>query len=62
MNIAASDLQPGQTFSTKHDKLSAIEAPKADRLDANGGYKVYVTNTAGEEFYHLFGANDMVVA
>jgi len=59
---AAIDLTAGQTFSTKYDKLTALEAPKLDTLDANGGYKALVRNTYGEEFIHLFGANEMVSA
>jgi hypothetical protein len=58
--IAAIDLTAGQTFSTKYDKLTALEAPKFDSLDSKGGYKALVRDASGEEFIHLFGANEMV--
>lgn len=59
--IAADTITKGQTFTTKAGTFTAVENAKADRLSANGGYKVLVTDGA-EEFWHLLGINDMVQA
>lgn len=59
--IAADTITKGQTFTTKTGTYTALENAKADKLNINGGYKVYVTDGT-EQFYHLLGINDMVTA
>jgi hypothetical protein len=61
--IAAADITKGQEFTIEGRTLTATEDVRVDKLSALGGYKVAVTEAGdAEEFYRLFGLNDMVAA